>query len=620
MEKPNILFVTAEDMCPNLGCYGDDNAMTPNLDKFSNESIRFTNVFSVHPCCSPSRSCLATGIYPTRLGTFQHRGVVSLEPEDVRTLTSLLKDDGYYTFNGLGCEGGRAKQDYNFRPQDNPWDIWNSQEWEWQNRNENQPFFGQVNFMQTHQSQYGLRQPGTGEYTLYHPNDLTIPDYHPDVPAVREIWCEYYERISLMDEYFGKLMMKLEEDNLHEDTIVIFLGDNGMGIPSGKVWTWEQGLHVPLMIRVPDKYKHLIKSSQVAVNDDLVSFLDFAPTVLSWCGIEAPDKMQGITFLQEETRNEIYAARDLHEAANEDFSRVVRTKDYHYIRNYMPHIGWEAMPYTWGQAPFMMEEWYSEALKGTLDIENRTSCFFIDEKPFEELYDIHRDPMQMHNLSHLEEYEDILKEMRRKCEDWIIDNCDLGFLSQTEMYKRSQDIRTYNLALDSSLNPIKEMLEVANIANERDIKNLTKLKKHITHSDSAVQRWVAIALVSFRKQSQESLEMIYKLLNNESLDVKRICAEYILSREYDDKAFHILKNQLTHENGFVRYHALLSLTRLGDRAVIFDKYLDSAIEPCVNRDWGSGDPIPQLVHLVRENYFKSNQQRYKVIPVMHRYF
>lgn len=620
MKKPNILFVTAEDMCPNIGCYGDEDAKTPNLDKFAEEAVRFTNVYSVHPCCSPSRSCLATGIYPTRLGTFQHRGVVSLEPEDVRTVTSLLRDDGYYTFNGLGCEGGRSKQDYNFRPKDKQWDKWNSQEWEWRNREEGQPFFGQVNLPQTHQSQYGLRKPMTGTYEIHHPHDLTIPDYHPDVPGVREIWCEYHERITLMDEYFGKLMKQLEEEKLHEDTIVIFLGDNGMGIPAGKVWTWEQGLHVPMMIRVPEQFKHVIKSNQVDVNDDMVSFLDFAPTVLSWCGLEAPRKMQGIKFLNEESREEIYAARDLHEAANEDFSRVVRTKDYHYIRNFMPHIGWEAMPYSWSCAPYMLDDWYQEAKKGNLEPTNRTSCFFIDKKPQEELYDVKKDPNQLTNLALDPEFECVLKDMRKKCEDWIVENGDLGFLSQTEMYTRSEEIRTYNLALSKTKNPVKEMLAAANIANEQDIKNIDKVKDILNHPDDAVKRWGAIALVSFNKQTEESLNLIKDCLRFESLDVKRICAEYLLNQSYNEEAFHIFKEQLVHENGFVRYHTLIALTRIGDKANVFEDYLDKAIEPCRNRDWGSGDPIPGLVHIVRDNYLPNDNKIQKVFPVLSRYF
>lgn len=620
MKKPNIMFVTAEDMCPNLGCYGDENSKSPNLDKFAEEAIRFTNVYSVHPCCSPSRSCLATGVYPTRLGTFQHRGVVPVEPEDIRTLTSLLRDHGYYTFNGLGCEGGRAKQDYNFRPKDKPWDKWNSQEWEWQNRKDGQPFFGQVNFMQTHQSQYGLRKPMTGKYELHHPDNMIIPDFHPDVPGVREIWCEYHERISLMDKYFGMLMEKLKEENLLDDTIVIFLGDNGMGVPSGKVWTWEQGLHVPMMIRVPDQFKDLIKSDQVCVNDDMISFLDFAPTVLSWCGVEVPEKMQGIQFLQDEKRDEIFAARDLHEAANEDFSRVVRTKDFHYIRNFMPHIGWEAMPYTWAQAPYMMEDWYQEALNGNLDKSNRTSCFFIDKKPVEELYDVHNDPNQMNNLAFDLKYQNVLETMRVKCENWIIENRDLGFLSQTEMYKRAEIMRTYNLAMDPVGNPISEMLEAAKIANMQDLSNLSKVKEILNNSNQAVARWGAIALVSFKTQSDESYELIKKGLYSESLDIQRICSEFVLNVEFSEKAYDVIKEQLSHDDGFVRYHTLLSLTRLGEKAEIFDTVLDSAIPECKNRDWGSGDPIPGLVHMVRDNYLHNRDQRYKVMPVLHRYF
>lgn len=268
--RPNILWITAEDICPNLGCYGDPDAVTPHLDRFAAEGVRFRHCFSVHPCCSPSRSALATGVYPTRLGTFQHRGKMWVNPELVKCFPSLLRAAGYYTFNG--SRGGTAKLDYNFEPKDKPWDKVGSQEVEWRQRAAGQPFFGQINLACTHQSQYGRRPPG-GEPAasakrqpdppaakakvarpaaerVHHPGKVRVPSYHPDTPAVREIWAEYHDRITQMDGQFGTLLEMLADDGLADDTIVVFFGDNGHGIPGGKVWLWN-GPHVPLIIRFP---------------------------------------------------------------------------------------------------------------------------------------------------------------------------------------------------------------------------------------------------------------------------------------------------------------------------------------------------------------------------------
>ena len=617
MKRPNILFITAEDICPNLGVYGDPNAHTPNLDRFSEDAIRFTNMYSVHPCCSPSRSCIMTGMYPTRIGTHQHRGIVELLPEDLRTMTSMLRDVGYYTFNGLGCEGGSAKADYNYRPKEQSWDVWNPKDIEWRNRKPGQPFFGQVNFFQTHQSQYGLREPYTGEYAIHHPDTMVLPDFHPDLPGVREIWCEYHERMTLMDSYVGGLLELLEHDGLKDDTIVLFLGDNGMGIPGGKVWVWEQGLHVPFMVHIPDKYKDLIDTSSIGVNDDMTSFLDIAPTLITWCGVTPPDNMQGERILHGKPRDFIYAARDLHEESDFDFSRVVRTKEYHYIRNFMPHIGWEVMPYSWGRAPYMLNDWYNAAKEGLLK-DDRTSCFFINEKPVEELYDVVHDPNQMNNLAEQEEYQEILQELRQQCEEWIVSNYDLGFLSQTELYQRSKDIRTYHLATNNELNPVHDMLKAANIANERTIDNLDKLLKLIAHKDAAIRRWGAIGLTTIKEQDPRIKELVEPLLEDSSSDVRCIAAQYLIHHFDSSSAYQELRQQLIDSNGFVRYHALLAIARLGDKAEAFVDLFDQAVEPCENRDWGSFDQVTSLVSIIKENLDPNQSTYHKVDPPMYK--
>ncbi|MBN2302440.1 MAG: sulfatase, partial [Lentisphaerae bacterium] len=360
--RPNILFVTAEDICPNLGCYGDPNAATPNLDQFASEGVRFTNVFSVHPCCSPSRACLATGVYPTRLGTFQHRSRMWVSANDVRCMTSILRENGYYAYNGM--QGGEYKTDYNFEAKDHPWDSTHSKEIEWRKRAKDQPFFGQVNLVRTHQSQYGRRRVGEHDpHRCHDPAKIHLPPYHPDTPAVREIWAEYHDRMTEMDGHFANILRLLETDGLKEDTIVIFLGDNGMGIPAGKVWIWEQGLHVPMIIRIPEKWKHLRTASPGTNDNRMISFLDFAPTMLALCGIPVPDYIQGlVSFGPNSVRREYcFAARDFHDGADFDTSRVVRSNQFHYIRNFMPQQGWDPILYSWSRAPYMLTEWLKVA-------------------------------------------------------------------------------------------------------------------------------------------------------------------------------------------------------------------------------------------------------------------
>ncbi|MHB8897111.1 MAG: sulfatase family protein, partial [Thermoguttaceae bacterium] len=348
-ERPNILWITAEDISPNLGCFGDADAITPNLDKFAAESVRFRRCFSVHPCCSPSRSALATGVYPTRLGTFQHRAKMWVEPERVKCFPTLLREVGYYTFNG--SRGGSAKLDYNFEPKDRPWDRVGSKEVEWNRRGAGQPFFGQINLACTHQSQYGKRVPGeapgakvkrgrAGATRVHDPARVHVPPYHPDTPAVREIWAEYHDRVTQMDTEFGALLEQLAADGLADDTIVLFFGDNGHGVPGGKICLWDQGPHVPLVIRFPEKWAAFAPGAPGSQDDRLVSFVDFAPSMLSLAGVEIPGWIQGTAFLGSESgepRRYVHAARDFHDGADFDTSRMVRDERFHYLRNFMPH-------------------------------------------------------------------------------------------------------------------------------------------------------------------------------------------------------------------------------------------------------------------------------------------
>src|SRR5690606_16394640 len=166
-------------------------------------------------------------------------------------------------------------------------------------------------------------------------------------------------RVSLMDEHFSYILNLLDNDGLTDQTIVIFLGDNGMGVPAGKTWLWDQGLHVPMIVRLPNKWRHLSPFEPGEVSDQIVSFVDFAPTLLTMTNIQVPSYMKGIPFMGslENNRKYAFAARDYHEGADYDTSRAVRSRQYHYIRNFMPQVGWDAMPYSWDRAPYMLEEW-----------------------------------------------------------------------------------------------------------------------------------------------------------------------------------------------------------------------------------------------------------------------
>ena len=599
--RPNILFVTAEDICPNLGCYGDPNAITPNLDRFASEGIRFTNVFSVHPCCSPSRSCLATGVYPTRLGTFQHRARMWVSNDEVRCITAILRENGYYTFNGM--QGGAYKTDYNFEPQDSPWDSIRSKEIAWRKRASGQPFLGQVNLFRTHQSQYGWRRVGEPDpHRTHDPAAIRLPPYHPDTPATREIWAEYHDRMTEMDEQFSHILRLLENDGLDEDTIVIFLGDNGMGIPAGKIWIWEQGLHVPMIIRLPEKWQHLCSGTPGHVDRRMVSFLDFASTVLALCDLPIPDYMQGQIALGPDAveRQYCFAARDFHDGADFDTSRAVRGNRFHYVRNFMPHQGWDPILYSWSRAPHMLTEWLQAAETGKLDHNMRQCAFFATEKPVEELYDVLVDPDCMHNLAEASEHQATLCEMRKHCKTWMIENGDLGLISQYELYSRSETVLTpYRLSTDRKENPIEDLIEVAELANRPTENNIDDLKRLLNHEDGTLRRWAAIGLLAAGPIAEAARGVLSAALGDDAPDVRLTAAEALCQMGDTEKAIDTIRSLLSFPDGIIRREALYVLVRIGEAARPLLPNLDEALQPSPHSDIWSNDNVVEAVTLLR---------------------
>jgi uncharacterized sulfatase len=289
--RPNILWISCEDISPNLGCYGDHYACTPHLDRLASQGVRYTNIYGITGVCAPNRSCLITGMYPCSLGSQDMRCVIKL-PETVKCFPEYLRAAGYYCTNN-------AKTDYNFPVPKTAWDEC-SRKGHWRNRPAGKPFFSVFNLEVSHESQ--IRVPdelffkNTARLTpqqRHDPARAPLPPLHPDLPEVRRDWARYYDNITAMDYQAADLLAQLEADGLAEDTIVFFFGDNGAGMPGCKKWVWESGLHVPLLVRFPKKYDRWAPAPPGGVCDRMVSFVDFAPTVLSLAGVSIADAGEG---------------------------------------------------------------------------------------------------------------------------------------------------------------------------------------------------------------------------------------------------------------------------------------------------------------------------------------
>ncbi len=431
----NILWLTVEDMSPHLGCYGDSTVPTPNIDRLAKESVRYTNAYGTYGVCSPNRHTIITGMYPTSTGAMAMRTwkrTAALDkitdpellnipvyeatpPAGVKCFSEYLRAAGHYCTNNY-------KTDYQFRAPVTAWDE-NSKEAHWRNRpDKNMPFFAVFNNEVTHESgTFQRRSPRVTDLSK-----IKVPPYYPDIPEVREDMARHFDNIYAMDQWVGEMLDQLEADGLTDKTIIFFYSDHGDGLPRSKRWVYDSGIKVPLLIRWPDG------KGAATVNDELVSFIDFAPTTLSLAGLTIPDYMQGQVFLGEakvEPRQYIYAFRDRMDPAPETI-RSVRDKRYQYVRNYRPDLPYIAfIPYR--DRAQMMQEILKLKKEGKLGPDQWQ--FWAEKKPLEELYDTQQDPYEIHNLASEPEYFVKLAELRKAHENFVAKYGDLGMMPESEL-------------------------------------------------------------------------------------------------------------------------------------------------------------------------------------------
>lgn len=420
----NIVWISTEDISPDLGCYGDSYAVTPNLDKFATQSARWTRAFSVAPVCAPSRSSIITGMYPNSIGSMHMRNK-AVPPPEVKCFTEYLRAAGYYCTNN-------SKTDYQFDVPATAWDE-SSNKAHWRNRpRKDQPFMSVFNFTTTHESQIRLDDPAFAKRTeslseaeRHDPAKAKLPAYYPDTPIVRNDWARYYDLITVMDKQFAKVLEELEADGLADSTVVFFWGDHGRGLPRSKRWPYDSGTRVPLMVRWPGK----IKAGTVV--DDLVTLMDLGPTVLNIAGLEVPKHMQARAFLNangitHDGRQYVFAHRDRMDETY-DMIRAARDDRFRYVHNFQHRKPYAQFIAYMEEMP-TMQEWRRLNKEGLLSGPN--ALFFQPEKPKEELYDINADPDEVKNLAADPRYRDVVIRMRKAVKGWMDDIKDLGFVPE----------------------------------------------------------------------------------------------------------------------------------------------------------------------------------------------
>ena len=431
--QPNIIWLVAEDMSPVIPSFGDSTIVTPNLSRLAAEGIRYTNVFSVSGVCSPSRAALATGMYPTRIGAthmrnsgsvkFLPEGIFPYEampPAEVKMHSEYLRRIGYYCTNN-------SKEDYQFKKTLTAWDE-SSPKAHWRNKKPGQPFFAIFNFGVCHESRIWAK----AEDSLWVDADLEvpIPPYLPDNEVGRRDVRRMYSNVLEMDYQVGEILKQLEEDGYLNNTIIVWYSDHGGPLPRQKRLLYDSGLKVPMIIRYPDQ------SGAGEIENRLISFIDFKPTLLSMAGIEPPEYIDGRAFAGQFEdplkRKYIHGAGDRFDE-RVDRIRAVRDQQFKYLRNFIPDKGYYLAIKYREQMPIMQE---LLRMRDQGELDEYQSQWFRESKPEEELFDTYNDPYELNNLADDPAYREKLKELREECDRWMVETSDMGLIPELEYINR----------------------------------------------------------------------------------------------------------------------------------------------------------------------------------------
>lgn len=572
---PNVLWISCEDMSPLAGCYGDPIARTPNIDRLAAEGIRFTHAFSCHGVCAPSRTGIITGISPISLGANHMRSKVHL-PDFIRLFPGYMRDAGYYCTNN-------SKTDYNL-----VWDqseVWNesSGKADWKNRSSSsQPFFAVINLTMTHESK--IWKSGWQEVVqrlpaekLTRPSDIVVPPLYPDTPEVRADFARLYDIIGVMDVRVGEIMEELRSSGELENTFVFFWSDHGNGLPRAKRWLYDSGTRVPLIVRVPEKWR--TSRDQTGVIDDrLVSLLDLGPTVLRLAGLSIPAQMQGLDLLNvdgPDARNFIHGARDRIDERF-DLVRSVRSQRYRYVRNFMP---WR---------PALQHKSYAERnstrqemrrLLAAGELSPEIAQYFQMPRPAEELYDLEQDPWELRNLAAEPTLAEQLNTLRDECDRWQVEMRDAHLIPEAILNAEEKQFgnRWQILHGENGRQRTEFLLTLAKSVSLLSADCETLCRSAMNSQDPAARWW---AVMGFRRLSsneqggrqQQSgrlpdngaqyMETLKAALDDTSSVVRIAAASGLNPRSAADPGYEVLLSSLKSPDVFDRHAAMIEIDEL----------------------------------------------------------
>ena len=559
-KPPNILWITVEDISPDLGCYGDSLAHTPTLDALASKGFRYNHAIANAPVCAPARNAIITGMYPSSLGTLHMRSFSNSMkssgriPEDIILYPEVLRNAGYYCTNN-------TKEDYNFNLKRAIWDE-SGKSAHWKNRPDKRtPFFSIFNLTMTHEScinnqeKHERMTQDLPDHLRTDSEKIVVPPYYPDTPKVKSLLARHYDNIATMDIVVKKLLKELKDAGESENTIVFFFSDHGTGLPRHKRWLFDTGVKVPFIVYIPKQFKELYPAKPGSEVEQLISFIDLAPTVIELAGAEIPKKMQGQAFLGKNLKPEreyVFLARGRMDERY-DIQRGVRSKKFKYLRYYEPKKPFIQYMNTPEGGPLMTA--LREAKKmGNLKLEGKQ--LFVANKPTESLFDLTQDPMEFNDLANDPSMKDVLAQLRIVHDQWMKEVMDVGLIPEAIMrtWEEKNDQSIYKWVRTQE-DFYDELLLISSTSNE----NI--LFRGLNHPNEAVRYWAGQGFYNLDKKiGNSSINRLKQKLNDPVINVGISAARALLKHESHSKELmKVLSSGLKAENEWTRLQTALVL-------------------------------------------------------------
>ncbi len=567
-ERPNLLWLVLEDTSPHfIGCYGNADAKTPNIDRLAERGIRFTRAFANAPVCSSARTTLITGTENHILGTGNHRSAYPL-PDEIKGFPTFMRDAGYATYNNFKTDYSTSSQPRLIR------ESWTESSGKagWWKRDDNAPFFSVFNYNASHQS-----RTMTESYAWYRSNVLEkipaskrvadgafqLPTFLPDTPAIRREFARVYNSITLADHQIGHLLARLENDGLSEDTLIICYADHGEAMPRGKANPIGLGYRVPFIVVFPEKWKHLNPwGEEGSTTEELICFDDLAPTMLSLIGQTPAPWMTGRPFLGEhraEPRPYVFGSRGrIDETAG--CARSITDGRFLYTRRFLPTPELAPMKY------FDVADIVRELRKpGTL---TGPAAAMLAPGSHEVLYDLEADPWELENLAGTEAHAGRVAEMRAILFDHLIETGDILLLPEYELSRISKSGTPYEAGQAMPEERRRAILEAADLASRPEAD--PKLRELLASNDPIVAYWAAVGHRLHPDLLPARTEPTYPPAR-----IELAAARYLANQ--DNKSADLLRKFALVDDVHLRLHALQRIQDFGLKAKTFRQTLESCL-------------------------------------------